>query len=300
MRRNPRNIEYKAKLRPSDSFEASKDGIDLTYFNQRRARMLNNLGRAIAKKEINVDVRKVGPILSATVQDEIECEFGATFEDMLEMAYYDTPNKVSLITELEAIRYKLGRVPRKEEMEELSKFDISQYGEEFESWERLLERRGYDPFYKDMGRDTPKDDALDLKPDAVRKEILTDTGNLETGALNNYIKDTLRMIKSSWNGAYISDLKMQLGVSQATMSEILSQVVKVEGICRKDIRHDGVLTDILFSNEQPSADIADLEKDGSSIKVTFHPISKNAKHPDANVFSIKLAKKDLDLLKRSL
>ncbi len=45
---------------------------------------------------------------------------------------------------------------------------------------------------------------------------------------------------------------------------------------------------------------ANIEKDGNSIKVTFHPISENAKHPDAKVFSIRLSKKDLDLLKKSL
>ena len=45
---------------------------------------------------------------------------------------------------------------------------------------------------------------------------------------------------------------------------------------------------------------ADIEKEGNAIKVTFHPSAKNAKHPDAIVFSIKLSKKDLDLLKKSL
>lgn len=44
----------------------------------------------------------------------------------------------------------------------------------------------------------------------------------------------------------------------------------------------------------------DIEKDDTGIKVTFHPISKNAKHPDAKVFSIKLSKRDLDVLKKSL
>ena len=37
----------------------------------------------------------------------------------------------------------------------------------------------------------------------------------------------------------------------------------------------------------------------TSIKVVFHPIAKGAKHPDAAVFSVKLAKADLDKLKKA-
>jgi hypothetical protein len=42
-----------------------------------------------------------------------------------------------------------------------------------------------------------------------------------------------------------------------------------------------------------------ITKDGTSIKVVFHPIAKAAKHPDAVVFSVKLAKSDLDKLKKA-
>ena len=41
----------------------------------------------------------------------------------------------------------------------------------------------------------------------------------------------------------------------------------------------------------------DIEKEGSEIKVVFHPILKGAKHPDAAVFTIKLGKKDIEALK---
>ena len=43
-----------------------------------------------------------------------------------------------------------------------------------------------------------------------------------------------------------------------------------------------------------------ITKEGGKIKVVFHPITKNAKHPNAAVFSIKLAKTDLDMLKKAL
>ena len=44
---------------------------------------------------------------------------------------------------------------------------------------------------------------------------------------------------------------------------------------------------------------ADITRDGDGVKIVFHPIAKNAKHPDAAVFAIKLGKKDLDTIKRA-
>ena len=43
----------------------------------------------------------------------------------------------------------------------------------------------------------------------------------------------------------------------------------------------------------------DIIKDGNEIKIVFHPIAKGAKHPDASVFSIKLTKKDLEIIKKA-
>ena len=41
------------------------------------------------------------------------------------------------------------------------------------------------------------------------------------------------------------------------------------------------------------------KEDEGRIKVVFHPIAKGAKHPDAAVFSVKLAKSDVDKLKKA-
>ena len=43
----------------------------------------------------------------------------------------------------------------------------------------------------------------------------------------------------------------------------------------------------------------DITKENNDIKIIFHPIAKTALHPDANVFTIKISKKDLDILKKS-
>ena len=44
----------------------------------------------------------------------------------------------------------------------------------------------------------------------------------------------------------------------------------------------------------------DITKEDGKIKLIFHPIAKGATHPDANVFSIKLTKSDLEVLKKAL
>ncbi len=44
----------------------------------------------------------------------------------------------------------------------------------------------------------------------------------------------------------------------------------------------------------------DITKEGGLVKVVFHPLAKMAKHPKANVFTVKLSKSDIDSLKKAL
>ena len=44
---------------------------------------------------------------------------------------------------------------------------------------------------------------------------------------------------------------------------------------------------------------ADITKTDGRIKVVFHPLAKDAKHPKAKTFQIILSKSDIDLLKKS-
>ena len=55
-----------------------------------------------------------------------------------------------------------------------------------------------------------------------------------------------------------------------------------------------------MSNNEIGGRPVTITKDGTSIKVVFHPIAKAAKHPDAVVFSVKLTKSDLEKLKKAL
>lgn len=43
----------------------------------------------------------------------------------------------------------------------------------------------------------------------------------------------------------------------------------------------------------------DITKEDDKIKIVFHPMTKNAQHPNAAVFSIKLSKSDIDKLKKA-
>lgn len=44
----------------------------------------------------------------------------------------------------------------------------------------------------------------------------------------------------------------------------------------------------------------DITKTKDGLKVVFHPVAKNAKHPDAKVFQITLSKSDLEKLQKAL
>lgn len=44
----------------------------------------------------------------------------------------------------------------------------------------------------------------------------------------------------------------------------------------------------------------DIEKEGSQIKVVFHPIAKDAKHPNAAIFTVKIGKTDIETLTKLL
>ena len=57
---------------------------------------------------------------------------------------------------------------------------------------------------------------------------------------------------------------------------------------------------MIMANNEIGGRPVTITKDGTSIKVVFHPIAKGAKHPEATVFSVKLAKSDLDTLKKAL
>ena len=181
IRRNPRNTEYKQRLRHSRGRrppgQAAADGeggpsapdaaagrpaapaapgaaggepgrgaaaeIDLSYFNKRRARLFRDLGRVMAKSAgDSLDVPE-------DLVEMLEDEFGASLAGIVWLARSESPNKASLIVELERIRIAIGSVPTRQEMKKNgARFPLSAYDAEFESWGHLLDRLGYDPWYR--------------------------------------------------------------------------------------------------------------------------------------------------------
>ena len=194
LRRVPRNSIYKPK-------KAGRPDPDLSYFNKHRALMLANLGRAIA--ETGGSAEQLDRRLPARMRAaDIEYEFGSDIEEILEMARSEEPNKISLVAEFEAVRHRMKRVPAKHEMAAESRFSAEQYEAEFESWEHMLERLGYDPWYrkkdrvkKGRGREKPRHvmlgddtDYMDIVRDGLKNEPvmagLLDTVDAQIGTMD--------------------------------------------------------------------------------------------------------------------
>ena len=158
IRRNPRHTQQKISLRVKKlGGKKPKLGTrtDLSSFSKRRALMIKKLTGQILNIENGKGLPPVGGrsnyTFAANVSDtEIELEFNVPISKLLAMAHkLRPPNKISLIVEFERVRLELDRVPTKQEFIKRSKLRITDYNKEFTSWEHMLERLFYDPFYRD-------------------------------------------------------------------------------------------------------------------------------------------------------
>lgn len=170
VRRNPRNIKYKTRIRNSQQQQATaqpasdegkssgrKSGrrdhpidVDLTYFNKRRAQMLRELGSVIVQVgwDNHSRLRDDLSYPSGLTTRDIAIEFGIKFEDVLKLAASEEPNKISLIVDFERVKNKVDHTPTKQDVTRHSHFGLSDYRREFKSWQHFLERLGYDPWYR--------------------------------------------------------------------------------------------------------------------------------------------------------
>ena len=158
IRRNPRNTREKARLR-ARGLKKKKLNLgtrtDLSSFSKRRALMIKKLTGQILNIENGKGLPPVGGrpnyVFASNVSNtEIELEFNVPISKLLAMAHkLRPPNKISLIVEFERVRLELDRVPTKQEFIKRSKLRITDYNKEFTSWEHMLERLFYDPFYRD-------------------------------------------------------------------------------------------------------------------------------------------------------
>lgn len=45
---------------------------------------------------------------------------------------------------------------------------------------------------------------------------------------------------------------------------------------------------------------ADITSEGGRVRIVFHPMAENAKHPDAAVFTVTLARADIEKIRKVL
>ena len=166
IRRNPRSINYKAKIKRSRSDKVYEDNIDLSYFDKHRARMLRDLGRAIVEKESKNSAKHCDSFLpTGSKSDDIESEFNTRLDRLIKLTKtVDPPNKISVIVEFERIRHVLKRTPTKQDIGHHSALQVSEYEDEFGSWEHLLDMLGYDPWYT-HDRNPPAIDSKHISPE---------------------------------------------------------------------------------------------------------------------------------------
>lgn len=237
VRRSPRNIEYKAKIRTAvhGSGPARRGRVDLEYFNKRRARMLRGVGEALALSRISE-----GPmedlLPAGMTPEEIAAEFETSMDELVALAKSDSPNKASLIAELERCRYKIRLVPTKEEMAADSKFTMAQYEAEFRSWEHLLDRLDYDPWYRDrMSTAVPMCGAVDeLRPDESKERA------------DRLMSEALGMLKGG--SLRSSELRDRLGITGYEMAHLELGLARAKGVSCKRERRNGS-AEAVFSYE---------------------------------------------------
>lgn len=57
---------------------------------------------------------------------------------------------------------------------------------------------------------------------------------------------------------------------------------------------------IIMAKDELGGRPATISKEDGKVKIVFHPLKKDAKHPDARIFQIILGKSDLDKIKKAL
>ena len=258
IRRNPRSKKYKEKLRSANSIykengnTKSNNKIDLPDFNKQKTHMIKCIARCIPqnkngfqKYEFEESLTRHG--MSIT---KIESGFNESIEKIIELAYtLNPPNKISMIVEFERICTNINDIPTKHRFEKHSQLKISQYENEFGTWERLLEKLGYDLLYKNKKSHTLKDTNI-ASPvsDKTRPEYLQNSSvQADIDVLNWRIGEALRLMKSNPDGIYLSDLRRLFEIPQESMPSIITRLVRIEGVSKKNIVYKEVLQDVLLS-----------------------------------------------------
>ena len=175
---------------PIGDVESENDSVehDLSYLNKHQTKMIQKMVRCLPESEHNFEIKEFEDMIleSRVSAGEIRTEFGMDVEKFIELAYAtEPPNKISMIVEFERIKSDIGRVPTKQDIDEHSMLKSSQYDKEFESWEHMLERLGYDPWYR---TNSDVKNKIDLK----QKESILDTTITDSEDIDDKMLEKLR------------------------------------------------------------------------------------------------------------
>ena len=287
VRRKPRNTEYKAKAK-SASNSQDGSGIDLSYITKRRARMIKYVARCIPphkgdfdRQEFEDSLRKYATHVSsvksgghvsgepegsvrkhAVSVSSMEREFNAPIETIIDLAYEKTPaNRIFMMVELERACSALGRVPTRQEFEgRHSALRMSQYEDEFGSWERMIERLGYDPFYRDRktgggGHAAPANPGRDGTESGRVKKMPPDGTGIDV--LNQRIWEASSLIKASPGGVCLSNLKMLLNMSQDEASGLAVRLKRIDGMSSRTVLQRDGTPDAVLRYDAPDGSKGD-------------------------------------------
>ena len=214
-------------FRPDHGGQLSPDEaeIDMDYFNNRRARMLKKFARSIPRDRDQF--RKASLHWAFRDNDlvmvDMETEFNTNLDRLIDLAYSDEPTKISMTVELEHVRLELGHVPTGQDLESRARFSLSQYEEAFGSLGHLLDRMGYDPWYRDEApAPATTEDGTRRRPES--------NGIREAGRLNELIGRAMDIIKSKRSGVAMADLGMSLGLARDETLYLEKRLVRIDGV----------------------------------------------------------------------
>lgn len=218
VRRTPKGGGHKPGAQQSGA--AAGRLLVISHFDKRRARMLRTLGCAMAEAARGAEPG--GRLLSDRDAAEIEAEFEASIEELTELALSYEPNKASLIAEVELLKSLIGAVPTMKEVEAAYRFTVAQYEAEFKTWGHMLDRLGYDPWYRGRKEDRARGPGTSSGPPAA--------GGLDE--LNARIARSLEMIKAARGekGCAAVDLMAAMGIGEEEMRSLVRRLARIDGI----------------------------------------------------------------------
>ena len=257
IRRNPRSKKYKEKLRSANatykenSNAKSGNKVDLPDFNKQRTHMIKCIVECIPQNKNDFQQHEFEKLLTQYGMSiaKIESGFNESIEKILDLAYtLNPPNKISMIVEFERICVSINAIPTQRMFEKHSQLKVSQYKNEFGTWKNLLEKLGYG-LHKNKKNNALKNTNIvrPLSDKTDSKYLQNSPAQTDIDVLNWRIGEALRLMKSNPDGIYLSDVRRLLEIPQESMPSIITRLVRIEGVSKKNIVYKEVLQDVLFS-----------------------------------------------------